>query len=209
MKNIDLNQLKGLDVNNIGNWPALPKALAIAFVCLLVVGLVYYLDTSAQLDELAAEERKETDLRSEFENKQRKAANLQAYEQQMQQMQEAFKDLLRQLPKGTEVPNLLDEVSYAISGAGLINNKFKQLPDVKQEFYIESPIEISIAGSYHQIGEFVSRVSALPRIVTIHDFTLKSTAKPGDIDNSDMLTMDLIAKTYRYDSGEESEGDSK
>ena len=188
-----------LDFNNLGGAHPIAKGLLIAFVCGLIVGGWIYLDTTDQWAQLETAERKENTLRNEFSEKQRKAANLNSYRQQMEQMQEAFKDLLRQLPKSTEVPGLVDEVSYAASGSGLFSSKLDMQQDVKRQFYIETPISISVNGSYHQLGEFVSKVSALPRIVTIHDFTIKTTGKPGELDN---LTMDLIAKTYRYEAEE-------
>lgn len=202
MKKFSAQDLQ-IDPNNLGNAHPIAKAIVIGFVCALIAGAWIYLDTVEQWDQLAAVENRENQLRNEFSEKQRKASNLNAYKQQMEQMQEAFKDLLRQLPKSTEVPGLVDEISYAASGSGLFNGKLQLQADVKQQFYIEKPINVTVSGSYHQIGEFISKVSALPRIVTIHDFTLKTTGKPGDIDTSDQLTLEMIAKTYRYESGDE------
>ena len=199
---LNLQDLNKIDFNNLGSAPPIAKGFLILVACLLVVFAAWYFVISPQWDVLEAAEKQEMTKRNEFEDKQRKAANLGAYRQQMQQMQEAFKDLLRQLPKSTEVPGLIDEISYAASGSGLYSNKLEKEADVRREFYIETPIVISMTGGYHQIGEFISKVSALPRIVTIHDFTLKTTAKAGDIENSDSLTLDLIAKTYRYEAEE-------
>ena len=199
---LNLQDLNKIDFNNLGSAPPIAKGFLILVTCLLVVFAAWYFVISPQWDVLEAAEKQEMAKRNEFEEKQRKAANLGAYRQQMQQMQEAFKDLLRQLPKSTEVPGLIDEISYAASGSGLYSNKLEKEADVRREFYIETPIVISVTGGYHQIGEFISKVSALPRIVTIHDFTLKTTAKAGDIENSDSLTLDLIAKTYRYEAEE-------
>ena len=199
---LNLQDLNKIDFNNLGSAPPIAKGFLILVACLLVVFAAWYFVISPQWDVLEAAEKQEMTKRNEFEEKQRKAANLGAYRQQMQQMQEAFKDLLRQLPKSTEVPGLIDEISYAASGSGLYSNKLEKEADVRREFYIETPIVISMTGGYHQIGEFISKVSALPRIVTIHDFTLKTTAKAGDIENSDSLTLDLIAKTYRYEAEE-------
>lgn len=199
---LDLRDINKIDFNNLGSAPPVAKGFLIMVACAIVVALSLYFFTSAQWDELAAAEKQEQTKRGEFEEKQRKAANLGAYRQQMQQMQEAFKDLLRQLPKSTEVPGLVDEISYAASGSGLFSGKLEKEADVKREFYIETPISVSVTGGFHQIGEFISKVSALPRIVTIHDFTLKSSAKAGDIENSDSLTLDLVAKTYRYEAEE-------
>lgn len=199
---LDLRDISKIDFNNLGSAPPVAKGFVILMACLFVIGAAYYLFTSDQRTELEAAEQMEQTKRSEFETKQRKASNLGAYRQQMQQMQEAFKDLLRQLPKSTEVPGLIDEISYAASGSGLFSGKLEKEADVKREFYIETPISISVSGGYHQIGEFISKVSALPRIVTVHDFTLKTSAKAGEIENSDSLTLDIIAKTYRYEAEE-------
>lgn len=199
---LDLRDINKIDFNNLGSAPPIAKGFLIAVACAIVIALALYFFTSEQWTELEAAEKQEQSKRNEFEEKQRKAANLGAYRQQMQQMQEAFKDLLRQLPKSTEVPGLVDEISYAASGSGLFSGKLEKEADVKREFYIETPISISVTGGFHQIGEFISKVSALPRIVTIHDFTLKTAAKGGDIENSDNLTFELIAKTYRYEAEE-------
>lgn len=195
-------QFKGLEAGNIGNWPPLAKAVMVLFVCGLVSGALYWFFIMPQLDELNAARIKEQTLKLDYEAKAGKAANLPAYTQQMQQMKEAFKDLLRQLPKSAEVPGLVDEISYAGSGAGLVFNKVELQKDEKKEFIVEAPISITVTGGYHQLGEFISKVSALPRIVTIHNFTIKSTAKAGDTESSDNLSMDVIAKTYRYESAE-------
>ncbi len=209
--NIDLSQIgkqfQNLDVNNIGNWPPLAKAAAIMFVCGMVMAGLFYTTTSPELDTLDAAKGREQQLRSEFETKAAKASNLATFTQQMQQMQEAFKDLLRQLPKTAEVPSIVDEISYAGSGAGLQFNKLELQTEQKKEFIVEAPIAISVNGSYHQLGEFVSKVSALPRIVTLHDFTIKSAGK--DLDSADALVMEVIAKTYRYESAEDKAGGAK
>lgn len=199
---LDLRDLSKIDFNNLGSAPPIAKGLLIFVACGLVTFLAWYFVISPQWVALEAAEKQEQGKRGEFEEKQRKAANLGAYRQQMQQMQEAFKDLLRQLPKSTEIPGLVDEISYAASGSGLYSNKLDKQADVKREFYIETPIAITVTGGYHQIGEFISKVSALPRIVTVHNFTLKTNAKTGDIESSDNLTLDIVAKTYRYEAEE-------
>ncbi len=209
--NIDFSQIskqfQNLDINNIGNWPPLAKSAAILFICGLVMFGLYYATTSTELEVLDAARARELTLRSEFETKAAKASNLSTFTQQMQQMQEAFKDLLRQLPKTSEVPSIVDEISYAGSGAGLQFNKLELQAEQRKEFIVEAPIAVSVNGSYHQLGEFVSKVSALPRIVTLHDFVIKSNGK--DVESADNLTMEIIAKTYRYESAEEKAGGAK
>jgi len=205
----DLSQYQ--DFNNIGSWPLPGKIFVIVAVMLIVLGLGYYLDTSDQVSELESKQSKETQLIEEFKTKYKKAANLQAYRDQMAEMQETFKGLLQQLPRNTEIPGLLDEISYAATGAGVELISHKYLDEVKKEFYIEKPIQILATGSYHQIADFVSRVSGLPRIVTLHDFKIEpaSSSASGrggsrpDAGGAERLSFSVLAKTYRYESEDE------
>ena len=161
------------DINNISNWPWPGKAFIILLVMLIVIGLGYYLFTSDQIADLKAKERIEVTKIEEFTNKYKKAANLDLYRIQMEEMQGVFNDLLERLPKSTEIPGLLDEISYAASGAGVDLISHSCQSEVPKEFYMEKPISIQATGSYHQISDFVSRVSGLPRIVTLHDFKIE------------------------------------
>jgi len=205
----DLSQYQ--DFNNIGSWPLPGKIVFIVAVMLIVLGLGYYLDTSNQVSQLESEKNKETQLIGEFKTKYKKAANLQAYRDQMAEMQETFKGLLQQLPRNTEIAGLLDEISYAATGAGVELISHKYLDEVKKEFYIEKPIEIIATGSYHQIADFVSRVSGLPRIVTLHNFKIEPVRSAGgsrggsqpDFGGAERLSFSVLAKTYRYESEDE------
>jgi len=168
--------------------------------------LGYYFDTSEQLSELESKKKKETQLLADYKREYEKAVNLDAYREQMAEMKETFKGLLEQLPKNTEIPGLLDEISYAASGAGVELLSHKYLDESKKEFYIEKPIEIVATGSYHQIADFVSRVSKLPRIVTLHNFTISPEKNNGDQRRAvagELLNFSVLAKTYRYESEEE------
>ncbi len=191
------------DINNMGNWPWPGKIAVIVAAMLVVFGLGYYFFTSDQLLELESKERIEQEKISEFTTKYKKAANLELYRQQKQEMQNIFNDLLERLPKSTEIPGLLDEISYAASGAGvdLISHSYQG--EVPKEFYMEKPISISAIGSYHQIADFVSRISGLPRIVTLHDFKIQpATAtgrRAGEDSNAETLSFTVLAKTYRYE----------
>lgn len=189
-------ELNSLDFNNMGDWPPLAKAIACIFVAALVCGLGVYLFVLDQQDVLEQSKQKETELRTQFEQKQAKAASLDDYRKQMDLMKESFGALLRQLPKSTEVPGLVDDMTYAGTASGLRFNQIKLEAEKKAEFYTEQPISIDVIGSYHQLGEFVSKISGLPRIVTLHDFVIDN--KPGNGD----LNMRVTAKTYRYDSEE-------
>jgi type IV pilus assembly protein PilO len=151
--------------------------------------------------ELTSVQAEEQNLLSELETKARKAANLKIYTEQLKQMQDTFGSMLRQLPDKTEVPSLLVDISQTGIGAGLQEKLFQPGTEEKKEFYAELPIRIRLTGSYHAIGNFVSGIAALPRIVTMHDFHIAPTAGKGS--SSDQLQIDLTAKTYRYLDDEE------
>jgi len=195
---MNLEDLNELDLSNIANWPLPARILVIALVFVSVLGAGYWLDIKDQRAQLEKSERKEVELRTTFENRAQKAANLEAYEQQLAEMRESFGAMLRQLPDRTEVAELLVDISQTGLAAGLEFELFKPQSEVPKEFYAELPISIRVKGNYHEFGEFVSGVAALPRIVTVHDVNIK--------DNQEgQLTMDILAKTYRY-MDEEEEG---
>ncbi len=195
---IDLEQLKGLELNNIGNWPPIAKGAVILVLCVAVLGLGYYFDTQNQLDELHRVQADEQKLRTDFETKQAKAANLEAYKQQMAEMEESFGTMLRQLPSKTEVADLLVDITQTGLASGLEFRLFKPGTESPKEFYAELPIQLRVVGTYHQFGEFVSGVAALPRIVTLHDINISREGGKGDA-----LVMEAQAKTYRYLEEEE------
>jgi type IV pilus assembly protein PilO len=190
-----LDDLKSLDPNDPGRWPLPVRAgsVVLCFVILTAV-LFYFLVWSDQkpiLDQVSAEELQ---LRNTFKAKHSKAVNLQLYEQQLADIERSFGALLRQLPGRTEVPNLLVDISQVGVGAGLEEKLFQPSAEVKKDFYAELPIKIRLTGSYHQMGEFVSGIAALPRIVTLHEMTIK----PENKDMYDNLSFELTAKTFRY-----------
>lgn len=190
---LDLNNL---DVNNIGSWPLPAKAIAIAFICAVVAGLVYWYDTQDQIQALQAAQKKEQELKSTFEKKQVKAANLEAYKAQLDEMRQSFGAMLRQLPNKAEVADLLVDISQTGLAAGLEFELFKPEPEIAKDFYAELPVTIRVNGRYHEFGDFISGVAALPRIVTLHNISIKPGGKGGK------LTMEVVAKTYRYLEGE-------
>ena len=197
---MNMQELNKLDLTNIGDWPAAVKLILIIILCTLVGVGWYFLDIEDQYLALERTEKIETDLRLDFETKQAKAANLEAYREQLAEMQESFGAMLRQLPNRTEVADLLVDVSQTGLAAGLEFELFQPQGEVPKDFYAELPISIRVIGNYHEFGNFVSGVAALPRIVTIHDVSLK---KQKDGAGGD-LVMDLTAKTYRYlEEGEE------
>jgi len=186
-----------LDVNNIGSWPLPIRAGAVVLICVAVLVAGYFVDTKSQLANLESVQAKETELKGLYESKQARAANLQLYREQMLEMERSFGALLRQLPGKTEVAELLSEVSTAGVTNGLQFNLFKPQSESPLEFYAELPIELEVAGGYHEFGRFVSDVSELPRIVTLHNFSI-SAGKQGE-----GLIMKAQAKTYRYLDDEE------
>ncbi|WP_144392978.1 type 4a pilus biogenesis protein PilO [Pleionea sediminis] len=197
-------KLEDLDVNNMGVWPTPVKAVFGAIVFILVVVGGYVLFVSDDEDALAAAKNTERELKQSFETKQRKAVHLDAYRDQMKRIQNSFESLLKQLPQSSEVPGLVDEISYAITGAGLELDNISLKGEIAKEIYFEEPLDIIISGGYHQIAEFVSRVSNMPRIVTLHDFEISNTGREVfGTEGEMMLKMTITAKTYRYDEGGE------
>lgn len=188
---MNLQELNELDFNNIGNWPAPIKAFIIVLVCIGMGVGWYYFNTEEQLLNLDTVEKKEQTLRVEFERKQAKAVNLEKYKKQLEEMKQSFGAMLRQLPNKTEVADLLVDVSQTGLASGLEFELFDPQDEVPREFYAELPIKIRVFGGYHELGEFISGLAALPRIVTIHDVTMEPR-KDG------MLVMSATAKTYRY-----------
>ncbi|ALN20978.1 type 4a pilus biogenesis protein PilO [Ectopseudomonas mendocina] len=191
LRNFDLNDL---DLNNIGSWPAAVKVIICSLFFLLVVGGGYYFHLSDLQNSLDATKAQEESLKQQFSTKAFQAANLEAYKEQMAEMELSFGALLRQLPSDTEVPGLLEDITRTGLGSGLEFEEIKLLPEVVQQFYIELPIQIAVEGSYHDLATFVSGVASLPRIVTLHDFEIKPAAQEG----SSVLRMTVLAKTYRY-----------
>jgi len=186
--------LADLDFENAGSWPAPIKAITgiILLVVVLGAGYKFHLeDIQLQLDQQRAEEQT---LREQFSVKAFQAANLEAYKEQMKEMEESFGALLRQLPSDTEVPGLLEDITRSGLASGLEFSEIKLLPEVQQQFYIELPIQIVVEGGYHDLATFVSGVSSLPRIVTLHDFEVE----PVNKDEPSKLRMSVLAKTYRY-----------
>jgi type IV pilus assembly protein PilO len=192
------NAFRGFDINNLdfntaGNWPIGIKAIfyLIVVIALSAAGYHFYIqDLQTRLEQ---EIGKEPELKRQYEAKAYQVSNLEALKRQMADVEESFSELLKQLPTDTEVPGLLEDITEIGQNSGLNFDVISLAPEKKVNFYIELPINIQVKGSYHQLGEFVSGMAALPRIVTVHDFSIKPISANGD------LSMSLSARTYRYD----------
>jgi type IV pilus assembly protein PilO len=181
-----------LDVNNIGAWPTPVKAIILVLILALVLVLGYFLYLTDKQKTLEAAEKQEQTLREEYKAKAFDAANLDEYRQQMVEMEASFGALLRQLPSDTEVPGLIEDITTTALDNELSIQSIDLQPERKAEFYVELPITITVTGSFHDLGAFVSGVANLSRIVTLHDFTIKPEDSPA------RLQMSILAKTYRY-----------
>jgi len=202
-----LDQLRTLDPRDVGRWPLPVRGFFIALIFVIVTAFAWYMfvwnDDRPVLQKAEADE---LDLRAQFENKQQRAANLDAYKAQLGEMERSFGAMLRQLPGKTEVPNLLVDISQTGLAAGLQEKLFQPGSEKGNGFYAELPIHIKLVGSYHDFGNFVSGIAALPRIVTLHDIQITPVTPGKDYDN---LTMDVTAKTYRYIEDEGAQGAKK
>ena len=199
--------LRDADFTDLGSAPVSVRftLLTVAMILILVAG--YYLFIGDKRDELEQVRQQELSLRSDFEYKQQKAANLAAYEKQLTDMQELLKTMFRQLPSKTEMDKLLVDVSQTALAAGIDVQLFEPQAEAFQDFYAERPISVRMLGDYHEFGEFVSGVAALPRVVilTMHDISLKRAAAGQSRygDSEGRLVLEGRVKTYRYVDDEE------
>ncbi len=207
---MNLQEIRDLDFNDLGNASSGAKAFLLIVIVAAILGAGYWFIVKDQRTQLQSVERQETQLRSDFEDKQRKAALLPVYEQQLEEMRVMLRSLLRQLPSKTEMPDLLVDISQTALASGIETELFEPRGEVLQDFYAELPIAIRMSGTYHQFGSFVSGVASLSRVVilTMRDIALEPVeGQPG------VLRMEGTVTTYRYlDDSEETdrllEGDS-
>jgi len=186
-----------LDLDNVGSWPMAVKMIIWALLLILVLAGGYYYHIKGLQETLTREQQREARLKDEFEDKAFKAANLDAYRQQMVEMKESFGALVSQLPSDTEVPGLLEDITNKGLLNGLDIKSINLQKEQSREFYVELPISISASGSYHDLGAFISGMAGLPRIVTLHDFQITMSNN-----NATELNMNIISKTYRYKDDE-------
>ena len=205
-KKLNLNEL---DLGNMGSWPRQAQLILCGLIALVIVVLGWALVIRGQQKELTQLQAKEADLKSEFENKQGRAANLEPLKQQLAQMEQQLQQMLRQLPSKTEMPDLIVDISQTALATGIQTDLFQPGPETKQEFYAEKPITLRMVGTYHQFGAFVSGVASLPRVVimTMHDISLKPKNVPpgGRVGGNTALELSGTVKTYRYLDEDEAE----
>lgn len=199
-----LEELQNLDFNDIGRWPVVFHVFFVALFFVVATGAGFYFWVyEQQMPRLEKAQREERDLKNSFEAKQKKAANFDAYKEQLAEIESSFGTMLRQLPGKTEIPNLLVDISQTGLAAGLQEELFQPMDELRRDFYAEKPIKIRLKGTYHEFGQFVSDIAALPRIVTLHDIEIEPETG-RDAVGSD-LVLNVTAKTYRY-LEEEQEG---
>ncbi|HVT36337.1 MAG TPA: type 4a pilus biogenesis protein PilO [Nevskiaceae bacterium] len=199
-------ELQSLDPNNPGAWPLWVRIGAVIVAALVILGGGYKLAVQPQLDELSRQQAQENSLFDDFQSRQKKVAALDAYREQLKEMEKLFGNMLRLLPSKAEVANLLNDISQTRVAASLEEELFRPMADVPKDFYAELPNQIVVNGNYHQMGQFVSGVAALPRIVTIEDVDIRPMGQPANnggkpavpTEGSPVLHMQAIAKTYRY-----------
>ena len=191
-------ELKRLNPRDIGIWPLPAKIGALTLLFLVLMGLATYFGWLPQYDEFEAKEKQEVVLRQEYSTKKAQAINLDLYVQQLKEVEQQFGSLLRQLPSKSEMDALLSDINQAGLGRGLQFELFKPSVERLQDFYAELPVDLRVTGSYHDIGAFTSDVSQLSRIVTLNDIAI-TNKDPKDM----VLTMEAVAKTFRYLDDEE------
>jgi type IV pilus assembly protein PilO len=197
-----LDKINEFDVNdidweNMGSWPIAGKAVFCSVIAIAIVVGGYFMMLEPLNQKLSREIKQESQLKKDFENKAFQVANLEEYKTQMVEMKHNFESILKQLPRDTEVPGLIDDISLAALNNGLDLKVISPKKQVRTEFYNELPIEIEVEGDYHELGAYVSSVASLSRIVTLHDFSITTKGK----DNGN-LSLKILAKTYRYNEGD-------
>ncbi len=193
---MNLSDLNNLELGELAQSPNSIKAVVAGFIFLLILGLGYYLDWSSSIDQLKTAQTEEQTLRDSFTSKKRQAIHFEAYKQRLTDTEKALSAMLRQLPNRSEMDNLLADINQVGIGRGLEFDLFKPSGEVKADFYATLPVAIKVTGSYHDLGNFVSDIAKLPRVVTLHDINLEP-------DKTGRMAMNATVKTYRYLDKEE------
>jgi type IV pilus assembly protein PilO len=197
-----IDEINDLDWTNLGGWQTKFKIIAAVFIVIAILGLGYYLFINDQRIALDKLQKEEVNLKSSYAAKYKKAAQLDDYKNQLEEMEIILQSMLRQLPSKNEMSDLIVDVSQSALGTGIANELFEPGAENLKDFYAEKPISLKMKGNYHDFGAFVSGVASLPRVVilTMHDISLKPT---GDSLLGGQLILEGTAKTYRYLDDEE------
>jgi type IV pilus assembly protein PilO len=193
LKSLNEIDLSELDLENIGSWPFAVKVILNIVAATLVALFTYTTMVSSEIEAYERAQEKEQALRTTFRQKFDVASKLEIYRQQMIEMEDKFSQLLKSLPTSNETPGLITDLDNIRNSSGLTHKNIDWMDPVKKEFYTELPIKIEVIGDYHNFGEFVSEVAALPRIISLHDFTI------SQLDGKGLLEISVVAKTYRYE----------
>lgn len=193
LNEIDINDL---DFENIGTWSLAGRLVVWVLLAMIIAGVGYWFVIQPQIQELERAQAQEVDKKRQFELMAAQASSLDVYRSQLVEIEQSFSALLSQLPSETEVPGLLDDISESGINSGLSFKNIQLRPEQVREYYVELPIQITVSGSYHDMGTFVSGVAGLSRIVTLHNFDISGS-------NPDELNMEITASTYRYKGGDE------
>ena len=196
--------INDIDWNNMGSWPLAGRVFFAVLVFFGVLIALYFVDVQSSIERYDSVVAQEETIKKDFETKAFRVANLDAYKKQLAEIEESFGSLLRQLPRDTEVPGLLEDITASALGANLDIRSIKLDKEKETEFYTELPINIDVVGEYHDFGAFVSAVAGLGRIVTLHDFSVKPVAA-----KSNQLNLQIVAKTYRYNDEAKRPGKNK
>ena len=190
---MDLSELRDLDPNNIGSASTGTKAILLVVMAVVILFAGYWFLVKDKREVLDNRKSDEVDLRSDFQENQQLAANLEAYEQQLEEMEEMLATMLQQLPSRTEMPDLLADVSQTAQSSGIENELFEPRSEIMRDFYAEQPISVRLVGTYHEFGTFVSSVASLSRVVilTMRDISLQPV-------EDGQLRMEGTVTTYRY-----------
>ncbi|WP_076412431.1 type 4a pilus biogenesis protein PilO [Shewanella sp. UCD-KL12] len=192
--NLDLDQFNDIDFENVGGWPPLVKIVFAVLLAVCIFVASYFLFVSDAIDELNTVQNQEAALKTDFKSKYQLAANLKLYREQLAIMELQFAELLKMLPSQNEMPGLVDDITFVATDSGLKIDSLDWREEIQRDFYIEFPISMSVSGEYHELGQLVSGIAKLPRIVSLHDFVIKKT-------DDGALGMEILAKTYRFKEG--------
>jgi len=190
------DELRRLNIRDAGNWPLLPKIAILVAIVLAIIVAGLFLDWKDQWEALGKAEQVEVGLKTQYTEKKKRAINFDLYVQQLNEVEQSFGALVKQLPNRSEIDALLTDVNQAGLGRGLQFDLFKPAAQERMaDFYAELPINIKITGNYHDMGAFASDIAQLPRIVTLNDVTISS--------DKGNLSLEAVAKTFRYLDEEE------